>query len=119
MDQLLLSKEGKKDLAKFMQQDENGFDPDCSCAGCTAVVCIITKTEVICANAGDSRAVLSIKGKARDLSIDHKPTLPGETNRIIRADGEVSSDGRVNGTLALSRAIGDFEFKNLSMKPEN
>ena len=59
-----------------------------------------------------------MKGKARDLSIDHKPTLPGEKNRIIRADGEVSEDGRVNGTLALSRAIGDFEFKNKQLKPE-
>jgi len=29
-----------------------------SMAGCTANVCIITKTQIICANSGDSRSVL-------------------------------------------------------------
>lgn len=34
-----------------------------------------------------------------------------ETSRIVSAGGFVEY-GRVNGNLALSRAIGDFEFKN-------
>jgi protein phosphatase 2C family protein 2/3 len=39
---------------------------------------MITKAEILCSNAGDSRSVLSKKGKAKDLSIDHKPDAPKE-----------------------------------------
>ncbi|KAJ3291488.1 PP2C-domain-containing protein [Rhizoclosmatium globosum] len=81
-------------------------------AGCTAVTVLITDDMVAyCGNAGDSRAVLSSKGNAYPLSYDHKPTNPGETARIRAAGGYVEF-GRVNGNLALSRAVGDFEFKN-------
>ena len=69
--------------------------------------------EIYCANAGDSRTVLSEKGNAVDLSYDHKPDLPGERSRIIKAGGEVM-DGRVNGMLALSRAMGDFDYKPIT-----
>lgn len=42
----------------------------------------------------------------------------GEKTRIIAAGGTVEF-GRVNGNLALSRAIGDFEFKRSSwLAPE-
>ena len=50
------------------------------------------------------------KNNAIELSQDHKPDLPEERSRIIKAGGEVV-DGRVNGMLALSRAIGDFDYK--------
>jgi serine/threonine protein phosphatase PrpC len=80
---------------------------------------MITKTEILCANAGDSRAVLSKKGKAKELSVDHKPDTPSEKRRIERANGYVE-DSRVNGMLALSRALGDFEYKgNSIIKPED
>jgi protein phosphatase 1G len=80
---------------------------------------MITKTEIICANAGDSRSVLSRKNKAKELSIDHKPDTPSEKRRIERANGFVE-ESRVNGMLALSRAIGDFEYKNNPiLKPED
>ncbi len=80
-------------------------------AGCTANVVLITKTEFYCANAGDTRCVISKKSKSKDLSIDHKPDNPGEKRRIERANGFVE-ESRVNGMLALSRALGDFEYKN-------
>lgn len=87
-------------------------------SGCTAVTALILTApddpkrieRVIVANAGDSRCVLSSAGTACDLSDDHKPTLDTERKRIEDAGGYVSL-GRVNGNLALSRAIGDFEFK--------
>lgn len=79
-------------------------------SGCTAVVALVTPTHIYCGNAGDSRCVLSQDGKAIPLSQDHKPTLETEQKRIQKAGAWVSS-GRVNGNLALSRAIGDFEFK--------
>jgi serine/threonine protein phosphatase PrpC len=126
MDTLMLTKEGKKELAKFASAGKQSADhtdyyeqSEIIHAGCTANVVMITKAEIICANAGDSRAVMSKKGKAKNLSIDHKPDLPGEKKRIERAQGFVD-ENRVNGMLALSRSMGDFEYKmNTVMKPED
>ena len=67
-------------------------------------------------NSGDSRSVLGIKGRAKPLSFDHKPQNEGEKARICAAGGFVDF-GRVNGNLALSRAIGDFEFKKSADLP--
>ncbi|KAK8865620.1 hypothetical protein IAR55_000764 [Kwoniella newhampshirensis] len=88
-------------------------------SGCTAVVGLITTDgRIIVANSGDSRSVLGYKGEAKAMSNDHKPTNKEETARITSAGGFVEF-GRVNGNLALSRAIGDFEFKqNYSLEPE-
>lgn len=79
-------------------------------SGCTASTAIISKHKIWVANAGDSRSVLGVKGRAKPLSFDHKPQNEGEKARINAAGGFVDF-GRVNGNLALSRAIGDFEFK--------
>jgi serine/threonine protein phosphatase PrpC len=52
------------------------------------------------------------------LSIDHKPDLVAEKARIEKAGGFVS-DGRVNGNLNLSRALGDLEYKQeKKLKPD-
>ena len=73
----------------------------------------MTSTEIICANAGDSRTVLGKNGRAVEMSEDHKPENRGEMERIQRSGGFVE-EGRVNGMLALSRALGDFEYKGNS-----
>ncbi|KAF8517426.1 PP2C-domain-containing protein [Hysterangium stoloniferum] len=88
-------------------------------SGCTAVAALITsEPKIYVANAGDSRTVLSVKGEVKPLSYDHKPQNEVETSRITAAGGFIEF-GRVNGNLALSRAIGDFEFKkNYSLSPE-
>jgi len=96
--------------------------------GCTAVCCVyLPPTEdapfgkVVCANAGDSRAVLSRDGKAIALSEDHKPDGEIEKNRILNAGGTVEvmpgGDFRVCGDLNLSRAFGDFRFKKMGKLP--
>ncbi|KAJ9156704.1 Protein phosphatase 2C isoform gamma [Pleurostoma richardsiae] len=87
-------------------------------SGCTACVGLITGDKIYVANAGDSRSVLGVKGRAKPLSFDHKPQNEGEKARITAAGGFVDF-GRVNGNLALSRAIGDFEFKkSAELAPE-
>ncbi len=84
-------------------------------AGCTACSAIITPTEIIVGNSGDSRAVLAKKSgdkyTAIEMSIDHKPDLPTEKQRIERAGGFVE-DNRVKGVLNLSRSLGDLEYKS-------
>ncbi|XP_051507009.1 protein phosphatase 1G-like isoform X1 [Myxocyprinus asiaticus] len=95
-------------------KEEPGSD-----SGTTAVVALIRGKQLIVANAGDSRCVVSEKGKAVDMSYDHKPEDELELARIKNAGGKVTMDGRVNGGLNLSRAIGDHFYKrNKALPPE-
>uniref|UniRef100_T1H1I2 protein-serine/threonine phosphatase n=1 Tax=Megaselia scalaris TaxID=36166 RepID=T1H1I2_MEGSC len=84
-------------------------------AGSTAVTVIIKNNKLYCANAGDSRAIACINGEVEVLSLDHKPNNDIESKRISEAGGWVEFN-RVNGNLALSRALGDFIFKKNSKK---
>ncbi|KAK0597503.1 hypothetical protein LWI29_025986 [Acer saccharum] len=81
--------------------------------GSTAVVAVLTACHIIVANCGDSRAVLCRGGRVVPLSRDHKPDRPDELQRIQAAGGRVINlDGpRVEGILAMSRAIGDRYLK--------
>jgi protein phosphatase 1G len=104
---------GKNSMDAFHQMVDPKTAPDADIAmftGCTACAVAIHEGKIICANAGDSRAVLSRKGVAYPLSVDHKPELEVEINRIEKAGGWVS-DGRVKGNLNLSRSLGDLEYK--------
>lgn len=85
-------------------------------SGCTACVAIVRNNQLIVANAGDSRCVISRKGQAYNLSRDHKPDLEFEKERILKAGGFIHA-GRVNGSLNLARAIGDMEFKQNKFLP--
>lgn len=84
-------------------------------AGSTAVTVIIKNNKLYCANAGDSRAIACINGEVEVLSLDHKPNNFIESKRISEAGGWVEFN-RVNGNLALSRALGDFIFKKNTKK---
>ncbi|KAG6442695.1 hypothetical protein O3G_MSEX002471 [Manduca sexta] len=95
--------EGEEDLT---MTEEPGND-----SGCTAVVALLRDNELYVANAGDSRCIICREGKAIDMSIDHKPEDAPELERITKAGGKVSTDGRINGGLNLSRAIGDHSYK--------
>ncbi|KAF0988275.1 hypothetical protein HZS_2323, partial [Henneguya salminicola] len=79
-------------------------------SGTTALALIVTESFIIFANCGDSRGILVRDDKVFFGTKDHKPTLPQERARIIKAGGSVFAD-RVNGDLAVSRALGDFSFK--------
>jgi len=78
--------------------------------GCTAVCALVKSGRLYVANAGDSRCILSRAGRAVEMTTDHKPELPEEARRIMEAGGFVSN-GRVNGNLNLTRAIGDQDYK--------
>jgi len=81
-------------------------------SGSTAVCAIITPSHILCANVGDSRCVLGKNdGYVVIMSEDHKPSLEEEKERIVAAEGFVYMD-RVNGELAMSRALGDFQYKS-------
>ena len=72
---------------------------------------------------GDCRAVLAsydrdrgVPLSARPLTEDHKPERPSERRRIEAAGGCVRWDGRVyrvNGNLAVARALGDYRDRHL------
>jgi len=86
-------------------------------SGCTAIAVMVTPTHVVCANAGDSRGLLCSAGKNVDLSLDHKPWKDEERERIEAAGGCVSMK-RVDGELAVSRALGDFQYKSEELDPK-
>jgi len=94
------------------QGTTNGRDT----SGCTSVTAMVTPRFIICANAGDSRCVLGVDGGAKALSFDHKPVNPLERERIESAGGFVQWN-RVDGDLAVSRALGDFGYKNIDLPP--
>lgn len=97
-------------------------------SGCTAVIALIRWEErtftTICglhetrrikllytANVGDARAVLCRGGKAYRLSYDHKSSDLSESRRIIGSGGLIINN-RVNGILAVTRALGDTYMKD-------
>ncbi|BFZ57758.1 mgpp2cl-1, protein phosphatase 2C-like protein 1 [Savitreella phatthalungensis] len=64
------------------------------------------------ANAGDARVVLCRKGAAVRLSYDHKGSDAQEGVRVQNAGGTILNN-RVNGVLAVTRALGDSYMKEL------
>lgn len=64
------------------------------------------------ANVGDARIVLCRNGKALRLSYDHKGSDENEGKRIANAGGLILNN-RVNGVLAVTRALGDTYLKDL------
>ena len=119
-----LPKEFSKEDPATMKDDGDDDDDDNSNndmpkievdAGTTAVVVLLTPKWIVCANAGDSRAVYSRSShRSVPLSYDHKPTDDAEERRIRNAGGYVAG-GRVEADLAVSRGLGDFRFKELDV----
>ena len=109
-------------------------------SGTTCIIIIQLEQKIICANSGDSRAIIVYKNKSKKitkifpLSYDCKPELPNERKRIYEHGGvvektkienEVEEDGpyRVYEKgkdypgLAMSRSIGDIDAKKLGVIP--
>ena len=56
--------------------------------------------------------MIGADGRVKFTTVDHKPDTESEAARIRAAGGSVSM-GRVDGDLAMSRAIGDASYKNV------
>lgn len=131
IDEMLKTEDGKEEILELFREKsvassesptKKGYGglteegPDMK--GCTANVILIKNKIVYVANAGDSRSILASKGKATELSFDHKPDDEKEKLRIMKAGGSVM-EGRVEGNLNLSRSLGDLRYKvNKKLKPE-
>jgi len=91
-------------------------------SGCTAVIALVVQNTLgerwlYVANVGDARAVLNRNGQAVRLSYDHKASDPEEQTRIKNA-GFFIMNGRLAGSLAVTRAFGDCELKKYGLITE-
>eukprot|EP01036_Dinobryon_divergens_P027252 gene27252-35990_t len=91
------------------QDQSNGLDT----SGCTSVVCVVTPSNIICANAGDSRCVIgNLNKQVKALSYDHKPLNKLERSRIEAAGGFVQWN-RVAAYWGPDELIGSWATKGL------
>ncbi|XP_027070523.1 probable protein phosphatase 2C 65 [Coffea arabica] len=122
-------------LKSFKEMDEElegdaGIESYCS--GTTAVTVIKQREHLIIANLGDSRAVMCTRDDqdllvAEQLTVDLKPNLPSEAERIRSCQGRVMAmEGEPNvyriwmpdedcPGLAMARAFGDFCLKDFGL----
>lgn len=93
----------------YMRSDQGRMKDD----GCTGALALLIGNRLLLAHCGDCRIVLSRMGKAKQLTLDHKPNREDERERIEKAGGSVVYVGtwRVGGVLAVSRAFGDRNLK--------
>jgi serine/threonine protein phosphatase PrpC len=111
--------EDHKSVMKFSKQlpESMPLNVPFERSGSTGVVVLITPSHILCANAGDSGAILSKKsgesstGDVLPLSFDHNPNNDVELCHVEKDGGFVRTK-RVDGGLAVSRGFGDFKYKN-------
>uniref|UniRef100_A0A8C4Y5F0 PPM-type phosphatase domain-containing protein n=1 Tax=Gopherus evgoodei TaxID=1825980 RepID=A0A8C4Y5F0_9SAUR len=84
-------------------------------AGSTAVAVLISPGHLYFINLGDSRALLCQASRLTFYTEDLEPSRPRERERIENAGGTVLLQ-RVNGSLAVSRALADFDYKAVAWR---
>jgi serine/threonine protein phosphatase PrpC len=110
-----------------------------SFSGTTSTSVLIVGNQLLCANIGDSRAILGYSDKGIDwrlkaLSRDHKPDDPVEKARIVARGGRVMSYKGANGIsigpprvwlknqdspgLAMTRSFGDAVASSVGVSAE-
>lgn len=108
-------REGFLDIDRHMHKLARQDNWDRS--GSTAAAVMISPHYIYFINCGDSRTLLCHDGQVVFYTEDHKPFNPREKERIQNAGGSVTLQ-RVNGSLAVSRALGDFDFKEVDWRPQ-
>ncbi|MBB63561.1 MAG: hypothetical protein CMO81_00675 [Waddliaceae bacterium] len=106
-----------QDLDQNFLEEEN-YRTD----GSTALITVIINDALWVANVGDSRAVLhKTDSSVIQLSEDQKPQIKRYKNKIEKEGGcvwEAFGGHRVNGILAVARAIGDRGVKGVVANPK-
>ena len=96
--------------------DINYFDSELNFSahhGSTCVFVFFIGTYVLCCNLGDSVSILLRKNEKRIyLSRDFNPKREIERQRIELKNGYITNDGRLLGNISVSRAFGDWKFKD-------
>nr|GMC70770.1 probable protein phosphatase 2C 33 [Ipomoea batatas]GMC77196.1 probable protein phosphatase 2C 33 [Ipomoea batatas] len=117
---------------KIMDRELRTTSIDCFCSGTTAVTLVKQGQDLIIGNVGDSRAVMGTRDKdnsltAVQLTVDLKPSIPAEAERIRKCKGRVFAlrdepeIARVwlpntdSPGLAMARAFGDFCLKDFGL----
>lgn len=94
-------------------------DPDAECAGSTSTTVFVTPEHqgwlLSVANTGDSKAMLYSPqtGTCKIITATHRPSNEEEVARIKEAGGWLAGEKskRLNGRLAITRALGDHFIK--------
>lgn len=120
--QLAKSEHFRKDWKAALQDAINTTDQKIAesklSAGSTIVMVAMDNTTLHIGNLGDTEALLVRKKPAEPeqpaekllLTKKHNPGTPEEKERIVAMGGQVFA-GRLFGALAVSRSLGDLEFK--------
>lgn len=70
-------------------------------SGTTATALLVTSTHFICANVGDSRAILcQSNGSTKVLTVDHRPSVQEERDRILKSGAKIEDTNEI-GTLPI------------------
>ena len=113
-----------KDISEAIGRNPGGVMAK---SGTTATSLFVSENVIVIANVGDSRAILSVgasyvsssetsTSSYVQLTVDHVASNQTERKRIEDRGGFVSTVGgttRVNGSLAVSRSLGDIHLSSL------
>ncbi|KAG8387999.1 hypothetical protein BUALT_Bualt02G0079500 [Buddleja alternifolia] len=132
--ELLNVKSAKKAILNGFQKTDEALLQESAAGGwhdgATAVCVWVLQQTVFIANIGDAKAVVARSSATDDsrsgpdkskalkaivLTREHKAIYPQERMRIQKAGGSVSSNGRLQGRLEVSRAFGDRHFKKVGV----
>jgi serine/threonine protein phosphatase PrpC len=96
----------------FLQVDAEFLRSTSHTSGSTACIMLFDTDSgrSFIGNTGDTRAVVCRGGKGVNITLDMKASDPEQVARVAAAGGHVAK-GRVMGSLAVARALGDAQLK--------
>lgn len=111
----------KMTTVRLNRDFKNAYGARSENQGTTATIALILDQKLWTANVGDARTVLDNNGTPIQLTEDAKPSDPRYKRGIVKRGGDVRVHGvpRVNGVLAVARAVGDHGLNGaVSARPK-